>query len=179
MTAPVAIEGQGPFRFVVDTGANQSVVSEELAGRLGLRRGDPQPLHGVAGVRTTGVVTGVELRIGRRVEKGLTLSVLPQAAIGGVGMLGIDRLSGQRLTLDFQERRLQIEDSRRRAPDWDEVAIRARQRNGQLTRVEADLAGTPVLAFLDSGAQSSIGNLALRALADGGSLARSWRACRF
>src|SRR5690242_2099660 len=39
MTAPVALNGKGPFFFVVDTGANQSVISRELASELGLPDG--------------------------------------------------------------------------------------------------------------------------------------------
>ena len=46
-----------------------------------------------------------------------------------------------------------------------DVVLRAHRRQGQLTLVEADLAGSPVVAFLDSGAESTIGNLALRAMA--------------
>jgi hypothetical protein len=53
MTAPVRIEGSGPFAFVVDTGANQSVISTELAGVLGLPFGADAALNGVAGVQMT------------------------------------------------------------------------------------------------------------------------------
>src|ERR1700761_199421 len=37
MTGPVSIDGAGPYPFVVDTGANQSVVSAEIADKLGLK----------------------------------------------------------------------------------------------------------------------------------------------
>src|SRR5665213_2244828 len=50
MTAPIIVNGSGPFAFVVDTGANQSVISTELAAQLGLVRGALEPLNGVAGV---------------------------------------------------------------------------------------------------------------------------------
>jgi hypothetical protein len=43
--------------------------------------------------------------------------------------------------------------------------LKAHRRNGQLTLVDADLAGLRLTAFLDSGAQNTIGNMALRALA--------------
>jgi predicted aspartyl protease len=33
---PVVVDGQGPFRFLLDTGASQSVLSERLTERLGL-----------------------------------------------------------------------------------------------------------------------------------------------
>jgi predicted aspartyl protease len=34
MLAPVTINGQGPFQFMIDTGANTSCISHELADRL-------------------------------------------------------------------------------------------------------------------------------------------------
>jgi predicted aspartyl protease len=36
IVVPVMINGQGPFRFIVDTGASHSTVSPQLAARLGL-----------------------------------------------------------------------------------------------------------------------------------------------
>ncbi len=89
-------------------------------------------------------------------------------------MLGVDRLAGQRLTLDFAGRRLLIEPAHRAWRDPDDVVLAARSRNGQLTLVDADLAGTPVTAFIDSGAESTIGNLALKAIATVRNPAVSW-----
>ena len=51
MTAPVLIEGQGPFPFVVDTGANRTVIAAELAMKLGLPEGELEPVQGVAGMQ--------------------------------------------------------------------------------------------------------------------------------
>src|ERR1700722_9035945 len=47
MTAPVRVNGRGPFPFIVDTGANQSVISDTLAAQLGLVRGAAELLNGV------------------------------------------------------------------------------------------------------------------------------------
>lgn len=164
MTAPISVDGHGPFAFVVDTGANQSVISDELATQLGLARGPMEPLNGVAGVQMT-ATTIAKLNVGDRQDTEVTLSILPSAAIGGLGMLGLDRLEDQRLTLDFRGQRLRIESARRAWRDPDDVAMKAHRRDGQLTLVDADLAGVPVVAFLDSGAQNTIGNMALRELA--------------
>jgi predicted aspartyl protease len=164
MTAPIRVNGQGPFAFVVDTGANQSVISDELATQLNLTRGPVEPLNGVAGVQMT-VTTVARLDVGDRQDADVTLSILPSAAIGGLGMLGLDRLEDQRLTLDFRDQRLRIEASRHAWRDPDDVAMKAHRRDGQLTLVDADLDGVPVVAFLDSGAQNTIGNMVLRELA--------------
>jgi predicted aspartyl protease len=164
MTAPVRINGQGPFAFVVDTGANRSVVSAELAAQLALPRGPDQSLNDAAGVRSAPAVSA-RLAVGGREARELVLSVLPAETIGGQGMLGLDRLADQRLTLDFQGQQLRIEGAHGSARDPLDVVVRARRKSGQLTLVDADLAGAPITAFLDSGSQTTIGNPALHALA--------------
>jgi predicted aspartyl protease len=164
MTAPVWVAGQGPFAFVVDTGANRSVISAELADRLKLPRGPVQAVNDAAGVEQAPTVT-VSLSVGGRGEGVAVLPVMSAASLGGAGMLGVDRLEGQRLTLDFRSQQLRIEGSRHARSDPLDVVVRARRRSGQLSLVDADLDGAPVTAFLDSGAQTTIGNEALHALA--------------
>ena len=51
MMAPVTINGQGPFQFLMDTGANVSCVSRELGQRLALPALPPARVHTVVGVR--------------------------------------------------------------------------------------------------------------------------------
>ena len=161
MTASVRVNGRGPYPFVVDTGANQSVLASELAAQIGLTIGPVEALHGVAGVQMTATTTA-DLTIGGRVQQNAPLSLLPAAAIGGMGLLGLDRLESQRVTLDFKRRSLRIEPSRGAYHDPDDRVLKATKRDGQLTLVDADVAGIPVTAFIDSGAQSTIGNRALQ-----------------
>ena len=164
MTTSVKVAGAGPFQFVADTGANQSVISTEVATKLGLLMGPAVPLNGVAGVQLT-PTTEASVEIGPRPKRQATLSVLPQAAIGGLGMLGLDLLDGAQLTLDFSRETLTIDNDAGRSGMADEIHLKAHRRDGQLTLVDADLAGIKVTAFLDSGAQDTIGNMALRQLA--------------
>jgi hypothetical protein len=164
MTSAVRVGGQGPFAFVVDTGANQSVISAELAAKLGLQLGESLPLNGVAGVQSTPTVS-TQLRLGSRAARDVMLYVLPGEAIGGPGMLGLDQLDGARLTLDFQHETLTIDSGPELPGEGAAYHMKAHRRDGQLTLVDADLAGIPVTAFLDSGAQDTIGNMALRELA--------------
>lgn len=164
MTVPVRINGGGPYGFVVDTGANQSIISKELADKLALPAGTPAPLNGVAGVQVA-PTTQVKLEVGKRALDNQTLSILPQAGIGALGMLGLDAVGDQALTLDFAGRELRIET---RQSNWrDPAAIRsaAQRKDGQLTLVDAYLAGIRLTAFIDSGAENTIGNMALRELA--------------
>ena len=48
VTVPVTIKGEGPFRFMVDTGAQATVLSIVLADRLGLTGRRPAILVGMA-----------------------------------------------------------------------------------------------------------------------------------
>jgi hypothetical protein len=164
MTTSVKVAGTGPYQFVADTGANQSVISTEVAASLGLLMGPAQALNGVAGVQLT-PTTQASVEIGPRPKRQATLSVLPEAAIGAPGMLGLDLLDGAQLTLDFWRQTLTIDDDSGRSGMGDEIHLKAHRRDGQLTLVDADLAGIKVTAFLDSGAQDTIGNMALRELA--------------
>jgi predicted aspartyl protease len=176
MTAAVKVNGQGPFPFVVDTGANRSVISIELAATLGLPAGPRELLHGVAGEEMAGS-TVATLKIGSRDQTDTVLSMLPQQSIGGPGMLGVDGLRDQRLTLDFHAQRLEIEASRYAARDPGAVTVKARRRSGQLTMVDADLAGVKLVALLDSGAQSTIGNMALFEYAMVNAPNAAWGSC--
>ncbi len=161
MTAPLRIAGQGPFAFVVDTGANQSVISADLAERLGLTQGPPALLNGVAGSQMAPTAVA-SIQVGRRLRRGVTMFVLPAPAMGAAGLLGLDGLEGQTLTLDFAARILRIEAAGAGRGGARIVGMRARRRDGQLTLVDADLAGIPVTAFIDSGAQNTIGNRVLQ-----------------
>ena len=173
MTAPIRVNSQGPFAFVVDTGANQSVISDELAAHLGLIVGAPEALNGVAGVSMAPTAV-VDLGVGRQVQESVTVSILPKSSIGGLGILGLDRLEGQQLILDFHSQSLRIGAPGSLWHDGTDIFLKAQRRDGQLTLVDADLAGIPLIAFIDSGAQNTIGNLALRELAVARNSKRIW-----
>ncbi|HSZ51811.1 MAG TPA: aspartyl protease family protein [Caulobacteraceae bacterium] len=164
MTAPLTVNGRGPFAFVVDTGANQSVISTELAARLGLPVGPSSQLNGVAGVEMTPTTTA-SIGVGQRARNHTRLFVLPQAAIGGDGMLGLDGLDHETLVLDFRRRTLTIEPGGRHGVEKRSVIMRATRRDGQLTLVDAELSGIGITAFIDSGAQNTIGNRSLQRMA--------------
>lgn len=165
MMAPVRINGQGPFNFLLDTGANVSCVSRRLAERLDLKSVEQVQVHTVVGVRSRPIVRLDLLQIGPRDRRNVRAPSLPISADEIDGVLGVDWLKGQRLTLDFKSRNMEITKSR---SDRDEpgrvVVVPARRHRGQLTIVDADLNGKPISAIIDSGAQGSLCNRALREL---------------
>lgn len=163
MMAPVRINGQGPFNFLLDTGANVSCISRRLADKLNLKSEEQTQVHTVVGVRSRPVVVLDLLQVGARDRRQVRTPTLPIKGDEIDGVLGVDWLKGQRLTLDFKARKMEIARSR---SDRDEpgrvVVVPARRRHGQLTIVDADLNGAPISAILDSGAQGTLCNRHLR-----------------
>ena len=166
MLAPVTINGEGPFRFLLDTGANISCVSHDLAQRLDLKTVEVTQVHTVVGVRSRPIVILDELTVGTRNRKNVRAPSLPIKGREIDGVLGVDWLKGQRLVLDFKGRKMEITRSRADVEEAGKaVVIPARRRHGQLTIVDADMGGVRISAILDSGAQGTFCNTPLRELA--------------
>jgi predicted aspartyl protease len=164
ITAPVLINGQGPFNLLVDTGANASCVAERLAVSLKLPAGPVTPVHTVVGLKLRQSVMIDTLQLGARTLRKVRAPVLPIAGTDLDGVLGIDWLKGQRLVLGFTDKRLEITRSLREASGDNRVVVPARRRSGQLTIVDADMGGERISAMIDSGSQLSVGNEPLRRL---------------
>jgi predicted aspartyl protease len=176
MSVPVLLNRQGPFTFVVDTGANRSVVSTETALALGLPHVGQESIHGIAGIEPSQTVLVDRLSVGEVTSRHLTLPTLSSEHLGVQGLLGVDVLKERLIVLNFLDNRLEIGPSGNefavnmvgggRLGDWSGdpsvVSIPAHYRFGQLTIVDADVGGLQVTAFLDSGSQNTVANLALR-----------------
>jgi predicted aspartyl protease len=160
---PVTINGQGPFQFLIDTGANTSCVSKSLAERLALPMAESARVHTIVGVRERPGVLIDRLQVGVRTRKSVRASVLPLSD-NLDGILGIDWLSGQRLELGFKAKNLSITRSRDEISKEGSAVVPARRRLGQLTIVDADLSGKRISAMIDSGSQITMCNAPLRAL---------------
>lgn len=165
MTVPVRINGQGPFAFIVDTGANRSVIASQVVEQLGLEAGRLVRVNGIGGVRTAPTVKVASFQVGTRVSRSTTMVVAPGAAFQAGGILGVDGLKDQRIVIDFQGARLHIQPSKDHYSDpRKSTVVPARRRYGQLTVVDTELMGEQVSLILDTGADISIGNLALKTL---------------
>ncbi len=173
MTVPVYLNGRGPYSFVVDTGANRSVVSRELAATLNLPSAGEVEVHGIAGAEPAPMVGLRTFRVGETSTVGLVLPTLPRGKLGADGLLGVDVLRGRRVFLDFAANRFEIAPSsvgteigrqnNSRIPNQlDPVRVPAQYRFGQLVILDAEVGGVRVSAFIDSGSQVTVGNLALR-----------------
>lgn len=166
MTVPVRLSGSGPYRFLVDTGADRTAISRELASRLKLVAGQNASLHSVTEESTVATATLPDLQLLRKNLRVINAPVLETENIGADGILGVDSLSRQRVLFDFEGRTLSVVPAgvRDHSDEPDAIVITAKSRNGRLVITEATANGRDLTVVLDTGSQVSIGNSALRRL---------------
>ncbi len=164
MTVDAMVDGKGPYPFLIDTGAERTVISAELARRLELDEGKGARLHSMSGVSQVETVVIPELQVSRKPVREIHAPALKQAHIGAAGMLGIDSLQSQRVTFDFERQKMTIVPSRAPQPDSDPdtIVVTARTRLGRLVLVDARLDGQKLKVVLDTGSEVTVGNEALR-----------------
>ncbi len=164
MTVPVTIMGEGPFNFMVDTGAQTTLLSRGLADQLQLNDRETATLVGMASMRTVETTTVPDFNLG---DRQLTIRTAPLVEdpdfFGDAdGILGLDTLQDQRVLLDFGAGEMIVSESLPRGGSRGyDIVVRARERLGQLIIHRAELDGIGVDVIIDTGAQVSIGNLAL------------------
>lgn len=164
MTVSVSVSGQGPYRFLVDTGAERTIISRELAHRLRLEDGKDAILHSVIGVNDVSTVFIPHLQVSNNIISVVDAPALAASNIGADGMLGIDSLRSQRVLFDFKAKTMSITPSSRPAErlDGQTIVVRARARKGRLIFTQAQIDGQRVTVIVDTGSQVTIGNLALQ-----------------
>lgn len=163
LTVQVRVNGRGPYNFIVDSGADTSVVGLRIARGLQLPLGTPAILNGMTSRNIVDRVKVAQMTLGTTTIRDLQLPALREADLGGDGMIGIDALTQQRLMMDFEKRLIRVEDARipvRTYPG--EIVVTAKRRRGQLILTHVRAAGLPLDAVIDTGTQITIGNLALR-----------------
>lgn len=164
MTMPVQIGGRGPYDFVIDTGSQKTIVSSEIAQSLALPQQAPVEIVSMAGRVTVPSVQIGRFSFGDHVVETLDALSIDRNDLGGAGLIGLDSLRDKRVTLDFRERRMTVGHSARaqRPPaDPDTIVVEARSRFGQLILVDSRIDGRRVNVILDTGAEMSVGNMAL------------------
>lgn len=163
MTVDVMVNGTGPHKFVVDSGADSSVVGERLAGKLAMPPGSPTMLHGVTESTLVNRVFVDEIVLGPTATTDLELPVLDERDLGGDGMIGLDALVEQRLMIDFEKRHISVDDGFTPAPLMDGmIVVKGRLQKGQLILTEVKVGNQKVEAVVDTGSEITIGNRALR-----------------
>ena len=162
VVAPIRVNGAGPYRFIIDTGANRSALSSRLAQRLGLTAGATGQVHSVYGASQAPMVDVRTVHYGEVALPSGRLPILSAPVLAGEhGLLGVDGMAGRRLTLDFQRRCIEIEPSRGagRLRGWAE--LHGELRFGHLIVVPGRVNGVRVNVLIDTGSDTSLANTAL------------------
>lgn len=162
--APAFINGRGPFRLVLDTGASQSAVTAELAKLLGLRLDEsPQMLlRGVTGTAVVSTVRVETLTVGDLTLDGPLLPIVPDAMGGAEGILGTAGLRDKRIRIDFRRDQITITYSRGERAGYDFQVIPFRALGEELVVVGVQIGSVHAKAIIDTGGQVTIANPALR-----------------
>ncbi len=168
MSVKVMVGGQGPFSFLVDTGAERTVIARELADRLGLVEGAKLRLATIGGSATVQSFRVATLQMTDLHLSGFEAPAFAGRHIGAAGLIGVDMLEKRRILIDFRKESMEILETKLRARpiirDDDAIVVTARNSAGRLILSDARLDGKRIDVIVDTGAQTSVGNLALQKL---------------
>lgn len=173
----VTVNGRNGAVFVLDTGAGRTIIAEDLAQSWGLPPGPPMLVHGLTAAQVAPTVLIDRFGMGGRRLRDLQAPVFPRQALAADGLVGLDVLGRFRLDLNIAARRVRLRPSgpdvvavgsaghrATRLPSHDRPARHGRF--GVLI-LQGEAEGRPINVFVDTGAQYSIGNLALLAAVGG------------
>jgi hypothetical protein len=162
--APVMINGHGPFRLVLDTGASHSAVTSLVALALGIPTDQSPPviLRGVTGFATVPTIHVETLTVGDLAVDSPVLPIVPDALGGAQGILGGEGLIGKRVFIDFRHDKIVITFSRNQRSSRDFVDVPFYSIRETLVVVNAMIGDVRVKAIIDTGGQTTIANLALQ-----------------
>jgi len=164
MTVSVRLGGRGPYRFLVDTGADRTAVSTALAADLGLASGPMATLHSVTGTSRVRTATVPALQLTDNRARSIEAPLLERAHMGADGILGVDSLRSQRVMFDFRTQIISIVPSARKR-ERDEkgtIVVVGKLKRGHLIVTSARANGTALTVVLDTGSELTMGNAALR-----------------
>jgi predicted aspartyl protease len=165
MTVPVRLGGRGPYRFLVDTGADRTAVSTAIAAELGFSAGPMATLHSITGASPVRTANVPSLEISPSRTRSVEAPVLEAANMGADGILGVDSLRSQRVMFDFRSRIISIVPSavKQERDEDGTIVVRGKLKRGHLIVTKATANSVPMTVILDTGSEITLGNPALRA----------------
>ena len=159
------VNGKGPFRFIVDTGATHSTVSPGLVRALGLQPAEVPSivLNGITGTAQVAAVTIDSLQTGDLTVDQLVVPVVWAPVMAGAdGILGAAGLTGKSLSVDFVRNRVRISRGVEMAVRADALKIHAARVTHGLMTLSMQVGRVHGLAVIDTGSERTLGNPALR-----------------
>ena len=164
LTIPVTIDGSGPYNFMIDAGSQATAVTHEIHSALSLESLGMATLVGMASSRPVEVVELDRLELGTSTIHNLAAPVLNRHHVGADGIIGLDSLQDFRVLIDFREETIAVEDvtKKKGSRRGFDIVVRARHKLGQLLITDARIEGVKATVIIDTGAQASLANNALR-----------------
>lgn len=162
-TLPVLVEGIGPYAFLIDTGSQATAVTHEIRAAAGLASAGTATLVGMASRREVEMVDVERIDFGSNSYANFAAPVLAREHVGADGIIGLDALQDFRVLIDFRKETIAVENAAGKDKlRGYEIVVRARNRLGQLLITDALVEGVRATVIIDTGAQASLGNLALK-----------------
>lgn len=166
MTVPVTINGSDAFPFIVDTGSERTVIASDLAKQLKLEAGPQLKLATITGPAYTESWVIENLAMNTINIDLIEAPGLERQNLGAYGLLGIDSLEDHKVLLDFKNEKMDVLPSRKNSGlgkvERGMIIVTAKRRAGRMILSNATVGGVEVDIILDTGAQSTMGNFALR-----------------
>ena len=162
--APVLIDGKGPYRLVLDTGANRSAITARAAQLLGIEP-TAQGATMVTGFTGSTVVPTIHvdrLEVGDLLIGPTDMPILADVFGGAQGVLGIEGLQNKRIVADFTRDYLEIARSHGEHARLGFTVVPLKLIKGGLLVADVRVGTVRAKAIVDTGAQGTVGNLALR-----------------
>ena len=162
LLAPAYVDGHGPLSFLVDTGASHCAVSRALATRLSLPFADSGEISisGTAGRSISRAVLAASFEVGSLRMERLQMPVV-EPTLAESGVVGANALLDKQLSVDFTERRLGLTFATGSSTRQAATSAPLQQRDGGLLLVTGTVDAIGCQFIVDTGAQATIGNLAL------------------
>lgn len=161
---PVFINERGPFRLVLDSGATHTAITAQVAERLGIATDISPPviLRGVTGTAIVPTVRAESLEVGDVFVAPSIMPIVADAFGGAEGLLGTEGLSDKRIYIDFRNDFINISRSKGLRAEAGFITVPMLRRGSRLLMVNATVGGIDAVAVIDTGAQATVANLALR-----------------
>lgn len=169
--ATVTINGRGPFRFMVDTGSNRTVIGQSTLAKLGMIPTDSQTMS-VAGISGTELAPSVHiaaLDTGDLHFREVDLPVLGGPVFNDVdGIIGMDGFNDMNVFADFDKDLITITQSKNRRLGFDYSVVSVRFLSERLLMADSRVGRIPVKVIIDTGGAHTLGNPALLKALTGG-----------
>lgn len=166
MTVQVQVNGSEAVPFIVDTGAERTVIANDLARKLSLEAGPMLTLATISGKAQVNSFFIEKLTTAAVNLEGLEAPGLERSNLGAYGLLGIDSLEDSRVHLDFANQKMDVLPSRKTRGktklENGMIVVTAKKKAGRMIISSAKIDGMKIDIILDTGAQSSMANMVLR-----------------